>query len=785
MKKLNTKLIRSINNTKGQFISITIMIILAITIYISLSMVGDNLYNSIFYYYEITNFGDVFVEVSRIPKAAIDKLTSIEGVEMAQGRISGNVSLRVEDPGEKVNVRIVSLPNEVSKINDLYTLEGQELENRPRATVVLKQFYDGRNMQLGDMLTPYIGGVEYPLEIIGVVGSPEYIYLMENEQTLVPVPEKFGILFVSEEFAQMAFGYGGSYNEVIVKVNENHLNRLDSIVDEIEDELERYGVKRIIKREDHLSHSVMMQEVESLQTMTKAIIFLFLMVAAIIINIMLSRMVKKDRTYIGVMKAIGYTNNNILMHYAKYSILMGLMGAIIGILLSIPLSKVFTDMYILYMNIPVFQMKLYYRYFILGVLITSGFSVVSGLLGARSVLNISPSEAMRPEMPKSGKRIWLEKFKAIWKRISFSWKMVFRNISRNKRRSAFLVLGISLTFAITIVPIYLTTVFNIMFDEQYGEFQTMDYNIDFSTPMNKDVILGVSQLMDIEYMEPKVEIPLELKRGWRKETTSTIAIPRDTELFNFENQAGIDIQLPRYGIVLSEILANSLNVKVGDELVVDSYFGDKDEKTLIVKGITKQYLGSNAYMSLEQMYDLLEERDFVTGILINSEDDVVAKLKDIKNIRQIQSIEDMRNSLLEFMDMMLASVGVMMIFGGVLGFAIVYNITIVSINERIMEFSSLRVLGFENKQIYRLITRENGLMTFLGILLGIPLGYGMLVGLSKAVSTDIYSIPVMIEPMSYLVSGIATLIFVIIAQLATIRKVHNINFMEALKNRVS
>ncbi len=785
MKKLDTKLIRSIKNSKGQFISITIMIVLALTIYVSLSMVGDNLYSSIYHYYDITNFGDIFVEVSRIPQNAIDKLTSIEGVEMAQGRISVDVPLRVKDPSEKVNVRIVSIPDEEIRINDLYTLDGEKLGKNPRTTVVLQQFFDGRKMALGEIITPYIGGTEYSLEVIGVVGSPEYIYLMENEQALLPAPDKFGVIYISEEFAQMVLGYQGSYNEVMIKIDEEQLNRIDSIMDEIEDELDRYGVRRITKRDDQLSHSMMMQEVESLEAMSGAITFIFLMVAAVIINIMLSRMVKRDRTSIGVMKAIGYTNMDILIHYAKYSISMGLIGSFIGILLSIPLSKVFTDLYIMYMNVPVFGMKIYYEYFVYGILLTSIFCILSGFFGARSVLKINPSESMRPEAPKSGKRIWLEKVKFIWNRITFSWKMVIRNIFRNKRRALFLVGGIALTYAISMVPIYMSTIFNTMFDLQYGQFQTMDYNIDFVVPMNKNVTLEVLQLIDSDHIEPKAEIPFELSRGWRKETTSVIALSSDTKFFNFKDENGLDFTIPERGIVLSQILAKLLDVQVGDEIVIKSYFPDKDDKAIKVVGIVEQYLGSNAYMDINQMYELLEEKDLVTGVLLNSNDDVVTKLKDVKNIRQIQSLQDMRESLLEFMDMIIASMSIMLIFGGVLGFAIVYNVTTVSINERIMEFSSLRVLGFDKNQIYRLVTRENSLMTVFGILLGIPLGYGMCVGLSTAVSTEIYSIPIMITPGTYIISAIATIIFITIAQLATIRKIHNINFMEALKNRVS
>jgi putative ABC transport system permease protein len=473
------------------------------------------------------------------------------------------------------------------------------------------------------------------------------------------------------------------------------------------------------------------------------------------------------------------------MHYAKYSLSMGVIGSVIGILLSIPISKAFTELYIIFMNIPVFRMKIYYSYFVYGILLTTVFCMGSGLMGARSVLNISPAESMRPEAPKSGKRIWLENVKSIWNKISFSWKMVIRNILRNKRRAVFLVIGIALTYAITMVPVYMSTIFNVMFDTQYGQFQTMDYSIDFASPMNEKAMLEISQLIDLEHIEQKVELPLELRRGWRKEATSVIALPNNTKLYNFKDKSGFKIQLPERGIILSEILAKALDVKVGDELLIKSYFPDKDDKTIVVKGIIRQYLGSNAYMDINQMYDVMDESDIVTGVLINSNDDVVAKMKDVKNISQIQSVQDMKNSLLEFMDMIIASMGIMLMFGGVLGFAIVYNITTVSINERIMEFSSLRVLGFEKNQIYRLVTRENGLMTIVGILLGVPLGYGMCVGLSTAVSTEIYSIPILISPSTYIISGVATVLFVIIAQLATLRKIHNINFMEALKNRVS
>lgn len=286
-------------------------------------------------------------------------------------------------------------------------------------------------------------------------------------------------------------------------------------------------------------------------------------------------------------------------------------------------------------------------------------------------------------------------------------------------------------------------------------------------------------------MEPKAEVAFELKRGWKDKVVLVIGVPRDTDFYHFKSLSGERLLLPKNGIVLSERLATSLGVDIGDEITINNFMPDKEDKSIVVKGLVEQYLGTNAYMDIDALNDLLGEKDTITGALVNSRDEVVSKLRDVKNIRQVQSVEDMKNSFLEFMDLMIYSVGVMMVFGGILGFAIVYNVTIISISERMMEFSSLRVLGFEKKEIYKLISRENGAMTLLGILLGAPLGYGMCVAIVSSLSTDLFSIPVIINPSTYIITAIATFFFVVIAQLATARKIYRLNFIDALKNRIS
>jgi putative ABC transport system permease protein len=319
----------------------------------------------------------------------------------------------------------------------------------------------------------------------------------------------------------------------------------------------------------------------------------------------------------------------------------------------------------------------------------------------------------------------------------------------------------------------------------YGVFQTMGYTVDFSKPMDKRVIREVTQLIDVDEIEPKTEIPFELTNGWKKKTISVIGLPEDTNFYHFKTSSGQALKLPKKGMLIAERLADTLDVQVGDKILMKNFMPNGEDTYVEVKGIFEQYLGTNAYMTIDELNHHINEKGLITGVMFNSSDDVLTKLKDVKNISQVQSVEDMKNSFLEFMDMMIYSVGVMMIFGGILGFAIVYNVNVISISERIMEFSSLRVLGFDKNEIFKMVTRENSMMAIFGILIGMPLGYSMCKGMIDSLVMEMVTIPLIIENSSYAVTAIATLFFVAIAQLATVRKIHRLNFLDALKNRIS
>ncbi len=782
MKKLDLRLLRLIRHSKGQFIAITVLVIVGLTIYTSLSTAIVNMEDTLNYYYDETNFADIFVQFSKIPESALDKVKKINGVKEVEGRIVFDIQMKTENSDEKVKTRIISISDN-SIINKLHIVDGGMIEDKNKDAIVIEQFANARSIKTNDIINPYIEGRIFNLRVSGITASPEYVYLMEDEQSLLPIPDKFGVIFVSQEFARQNFGYKDSYNELIITIRDKE--QTDKIKAQVEKELKQYGIKRIYTREEQLSNRMISEEIKGVKQVSSTVPLIFLGVATVIIAAMISRMIRNERMSIGVLKALGYRNTNILFHYTKLSIMIGLVGSIFGITLGTILSGNIAKLYTTYFNIPMLKFKFYYGYIFSAILLSIIFCILSGIWGARKVLKILPADSMRPEPPKQGGRVFLDRVDILWKRLSFSWKMVLRNILRNKKRFLFIVIGIAMTYAVTCIPFILNAAMAHIFDGHYSDFQKMDYNINFSSPLSINTVNEIKQIIDVEKIEPKVEYPFELVYGNSKIVANIIGVYSDTEFYGFKNINEQSIVLPREGIVLSEGLAKFIGVKKGDRVKIKTFIPNRDDIYVEVKDVIKQSLGINGYMNIDTMSSELLEKNLITGVYVDSTDDVKGKLEYIKNISSIQSLEDMRAIFEQFMGLMIVSIGIILIFGGILGFAIVYNSTIMNIAERRLEFSSLRVMGFSKNEIFGIVTKENAVMTVFGIFLGMPLGKSMIFSLETMFSTEIYTIEMIPTLSDYAVAAVLTMAFVVIAQLATYKKINSLDFIEALKNRIS
>ncbi len=783
MKKLDKRLWGLIKSTKGQFFAISVVVAIGLMIFVSMGSAESNLQSALKDYYQLTNFSDLYVQVVKIPEKDISKIQSKYHFSDIEGRIVSEVPMITEDENERVTVRVTSVSDE-DRVNRLYYIEGSPIQDKNHDVILVQQFAEARDIHIGDPIRLQINGRQYKMIVKGIAASAEYIYLIESAQNMLPNESKFGVAYVSKEFAQRSFGLSGSANEVIIKLNSNQ--DPENMKDVLKDDFENFGLKRIITQENQLSNRMMSEELAQLKNISGSIPILFLSIAGIVLVMMVSRMVKKDRISIGVMKALGYSASQIILHYTKYALSAGALGVFLGSLLGTVVAGAMTEMYIEFFNLPLLKINFYPQYVFWSIAFAGVFCGVSGIWGAKEILKIMPAESMRPEAPKAGKRIFLENFKFFWNHLSFSWKMVIKNAFRNKKRMVFVLFGVSLTCSMMVATISLVSSTLSLFDKHFTEFQKMDYNINFSTPLNEDVVKEIPHLVETQRVEPKIEFPFEVSNGLKKEIVNVIGINRDTEFYSFKDMDEKITRVSEEGILITENLAKALKVNKGAHIKIHSFIPGREDIYLRVENVIKQGLGMNAYMALDSMGNELMESQLVTGAYVDSKDpDIVKKLINADHIATIQSSQDMLNIFQEFMGLTIMSIGFIVVMAGILGFSIVYNATVISIGEREMEFSSMRVLGFSKNEIFSMILRESIVITIFGILIGIPVGRLMGSAMGNMYSNEIYTMEIIADTRSYLLACFFTILFITLSQLATYRKIRKLNFLQALKNRVS
>lgn len=778
-----------IAGTKGQYVAILVTIILGILIFIAMSMAANNLQTTLDTYYEENNFADFFVSVNTIEEGALKNIDNMEGVNFSEGRVTATVPFIAEDPNERVNVKVISF-REDEKINTNFLVEGSFIADNYEEAMVLSQFAHARNIQPGDFISLQINGKVLRLKVSALVANPEFIYLMESAESLMTNPTKYGAVFISEELAQSLLGMQGKYNQILIDYDESRIpvteedSITEDIIEDIETQVENYGIQSIIHKKDQLSNTMISQEIDSLKKMSSSLPIIFILVAALILTMMLNRMVKRDRGIIGLFKALGYSNGAIIMHYTKYALIAGLLGGALGGIGGMASAGGMTQMYLQYFNIPLLKVNFDVFYVIAAMILSSVVCTIAGLAGAKGILHIYPAESMKTESPKHGKRILLEKIPQLWRRLSFSWKLVYKNIFRSKKRTSLVISGVIFTYGMMLFTFSMPAVVDDIMNKYFTDFMKMDYSVTFKVPVDKSSIHDFKGIGDIEAVEGKVEVPVEISNGNNKKTVNLLALEQDTQFYGFEDTEGNRVNIPEKGLILSENLASILKVQVGDRVRIKPYSGG-DPVYDTVTHIISQSLGMGAYTNINSLDNKIMAKNLYTGVNLKTEDPgITGELLQGKNISTISSSQDIRSMYDESMVMIVVSIGFMLIFSGILGFTIVYNVTTINIGEREAEFSTLRVLGFSDTEIFRLILKENNVITIIGILLGIPVGVAMLQYSSTAFSTENYTLAMEPTMASLVYAGIATLVFILLAQAATYRKIKKLDFLQALKTRI-
>ncbi len=761
--------------------AVTVVIIMGLVAFTMLSTISENMSDSLYSYYESQAFADLHLEFSWTDVATVDEILRVEGVRGAEGRAVVQTRAPLAEDHEPT-LRLIGTPPG-SSVNIPYLVEGR-MPSGDLEIALLHSFARANDIGPGDEIPVVLSGRETSFTVVGLAMSPEFTYAIEDIRSMLPDDRGFGVGFVALSDLQERVGGYGRMNSATVLLEPSA--DPDDVADAIEDRVTGWGLRSVITRDDHISHTMVEMELDGLEQVSQMIPVAFLGIAAVVIYMMLSRMIQDDRASIGILKATGYTDGEILFHYFKYALVMGIIGAVIGLasgqLLSIPFSAFFVEFF----HIPDIRATVDPLYHLIGFTVTVAFCGATGLLAARGTLGVAPAEALRPPAPPPGSKNMIEILApASWDAIPFAWRTALRYIFRGKRRFFLGMMGVALTFTVVLLPVYAYSAMMGIFVDQFQELDVYDFTVSFDAPVTLAGARDILRDVRVEEVEPFMEYPVSIEWGWREQGMVAKALPAGAALQRFEDLNGSERTVPERGIFISEYVADRLGVAAGDFVEVSSPMVRDRTVQMPVRAVVVQYLGSGVYMSIDQMRALVGGGAGYDGVLLNSGDDVSTILSGTRGVASVQSTQELVDRFMDYLGFFIFALGFYSVVGGVLGFAILFNTVSASVSERRREIASLRVLGYSKAEVFGLLVRENLLAIIMGLVVGLPMGYSMVALIVHYFSTELFSLPLKISPEAVAFAAAMTVGFSTITMLAVRVRVRRMGFLEALTSRLS
>ena len=625
------------------------------------------------------------------------------------------------------------------------------------------------------------------LTITGTAKTPEYVYMIRDAAEFVPNNLKFGIVYVKESFGQSVLGYENSVSEInaLLKPGTDR----DMAKREIERTLKEYDVLQVIKKEDQLSYNSFVNEIKSLEAMGNVFPLIFFAVASLIIYITMSRMMENQRNQMGILMALGYSDLSIFIHYLSYASIVGVLGSISGFFPGVFAGSYMLSLYNNMYKLPYSEVQTYPDLLIPSVLITLFFCIAAGYTSCKSALKTIPAQAMRPRAPASGRRTAVERWKFVWSRLNFSWKMILRNIFRYKKRSMLTCLGILSSYALLLAGIGMFDSIAYMIRIQYPYSLKYDIKISFNGFVNNKELETLKSLPHVRTAERLAELGVEMKAGWKQKNIGLSLLGRDAGIYCVTDGEGNPVQVPGRGILLPEKLAKSMNINIGDRVTIRPLLPGKDAiiKETVVTGTMPQFLGVSASCDITNLGYFLDEGEMMNGATLQLDDlinekAVTERLKEMPYVNTILSKKGSMENLIKGMENITSMVYFIILSAGVLAFAVVYNTTTINIFERRREIATLKVLGFNTREMEQIVFNENLVITLAGTLAGIPAGRWLLSFIIQVSSTENLTFPTVINLPSYLTAAAAAFGFTLLTNRILSRKLSGIDMVESLKS---
>lgn len=547
-------------------------------------------------------------------------------------------------------------------------------------------------------------------------------------------------------------------------------------------------------REDSVGYSSYKNNVGKVAALSKVFPVFFFLVALLVALTTMTRLVAENRGQIGTLKALGFSNGQILSEYLIYSLSASVLGCVLGFAVGFRLFPMaISSAYGMMFTVPETMTPFRPEIALWVAPITVGSILAATLIACWGEFRACPAVLLRPEAPAAGKRILLERIPFLWKRLPFSAKVTCRNLFRYKKRFFMTVIGVAGCSALLLTGFGLRDSINDIVDLQFGEIYKYDMSLILTDPeaWRQEGNSLTKKLEDRTKTDAWMAVSDGTGRALAndKNESVTLFVPENSEKMEQfitlrERKSGKAIPFPDADVVLTEKLSETLGVSVGDTVTLENGAGLRRELT--VAGITENYLSSYAYLSADAYSGAFGTDPVYRTILCKSADgtnreDRIAELMADDAVLYVNSSDSLRESFADSIKSIDGVILVLILAAGLLCMVVLYNLTNVNICERRRELATIRVLGFHRREVERYIFRETNLLSLIGALAGLVVGIFLHAFVVRTVEIDMVMFGRTIYPLSYLFALLISVFFTLLVNQVMRRQIRKIDMVEAMK----
>ncbi|HJV71567.1 ABC transporter permease [Ideonella sp.] len=785
MKALDRKLLRDLKLMWSQALTIALVVASGVGGFITSLSAVDSLALARDRFYADGRFADVFASVKRAPNALADVLREVPGVADAQTTLEEIV--RIELPGvvDPIIGQLIGLdrrrPQHMNRVSVASGRLPDLHANSQLEVLVSEGFAQAHHLHPGSTLSAQINGRQRTLVVTGTALSPEFVFA---GLWGMPDTRGFGVFWLDRDALAAAYDMDGAFNRVALKLAPGASEQ--AAIDGVTQLLARYGGREAHGRADQTSHAMLDNEIKEQRVLGTVLPAIFLGVAAFLLNVVVSRLVSTQREQIAALKALGYPNLAIGVHYLKLVLLIVTLGLVLGIAAGDRLGTMFTGLYAEFFHFPSFEHRI--APWLLAV--SAGLTVLTAIGGTMNAIiatvRLPPAEAMRPPAPGHYRRTLLETLGI--ERMGPATRMIVRNMERRPLRTGLSIAGVAAAVAIVIMGNFFRDAIEVVVDTQMRLGLRGDISVWTAEAVDDGVRRELARLPGVTQVESSRFVPVTLVNGHRRERSMIRGYAARPELYRVIDVDRRETLLDGRGLVLTDRLADKLGLKVGDPVQVEILEGRERTVTMPLGATVREMMGLNAYMDRDTLNRLLGEPDLSTGFVLaierGREADVLEASKALpraagawSKATMLRNMEEISARNIRIMSTVLTT------FAAIIAVGVVYNNARIALAERAWELASLRVLGFSRAEVSGLLLGELAIVIAIALPLGMLLGWGLVHLIAELLKSDQFYFPVVIRARTYAWASICILVAGTASALVVRRRIDRLDMVAALKTR--